>query len=45
MFDGNIYLNNLERSNFGVAFSDVMFILNSIETYLLSKQFLTFYGI
>jgi nucleosome binding factor SPN SPT16 subunit len=28
MFDDNIYLNNLERSNFGVAYSDVIFILN-----------------
>jgi len=45
MFHDNIYLNSLERSSFGVAYSDFMFILNSIETHLLSKQFLAFYGI
>jgi hypothetical protein len=33
MIDGNMYFKNLETSNFRVAYSDVIFILNSVETY------------
>jgi len=33
MFDGNISLNNLEISNFGMTYSDVIFVINSTETY------------
>ena len=33
MFDGKISLNNLEISNFGMTYSDVIFVINSTETY------------